>query len=443
MFVRKKGKKFYAIFKKNGKQIWSKGYNTPEEAVENATKPLSLHNFIEYYIKNISVKEKTRDAYKYALQSLFRAVGDISIKQISTIILQDWLTNLDASNRTKRDYYNAVRTALKQAKSWQYIDTEPYAGVIVPKAKKSAGKALSYDDVQLLLENAGSLKLPILLAVVCGMRISEICGLRINRIHEDYIQIDAQLQRTSSISSENDTALHVPVRGKTHLVLTTPKTASSCSKIPLPHIVSNEIQNTLRNEKYNDKYHTGLLLLQNNGQPFEPSTIRKQFNKLLKKCNLEHYRLHDLRHTTATLMLEHNISPLIVSKQLRHADVNITQNIYQHVSEQLQQNAVNVMDNLFSGNGQGGSLGGNTTKTDKKNTGHGNSVTCMNTDIEIWSGRRDSNSRPLVPETTNIDENTHYSWLIVLCGIEWFILSRFNFVYWYWKSGTFSGKINN
>lgn len=440
MFVRKKGKKFYAIFKKNGKQIWSKGYDTEQEAIDNATKPLSLHNFMEYYIKNIAVKEKTKDAYKYALQSLFRAVGDISIKQITTITLQDWLTNLDASNRTKRDYFNAVRTALKQAKSWQYIDTEPYVGVIVPHAKKSAGKALSYDDVQLLLENAGSLKLPILLGAICGMRISEICGLRVNRIYDDYIQIDAQLQRTSSISSENDIALNVPVRGKTQLVLTTPKTASSCSKIPLPHIVSNEIQNALKNEKRNDKYHTGLLLLQKNGQPYEPSTIRKQFNKLLKKCNLEHYRLHDLRHTTATLMLEHNISPLIVSKQLRHADVNITQNIYQHVSEQLQQNAVNVMDNLFSQNGQGGRLGGNTTKTDIKKTGHGNSVTCMNTDIEIWSGRRDSNSRPLVPETATETAKPHGYWLLVMCGVEWIILSRFNFVHWYWKGGRIGGN---
>ena len=434
MFVRKKGKKFYAIFKKNGKEVWIGG-NTPEEALENATKPLGLKQYIKYYLDNIQVKQGTKESYKYALQSLFRAVGDISIKQISTIVLQDWLTNLNASNRTKRDYFNAVRTALKQAKSWQYIDTEPYAGVILPTAKKSAGKSLTEDAIKILISIDSSIRLHIMLACLCGLRISEICGLRIIDIENNYINIKKQLQRVREIK-EDDIVLNVPVKGKTHLVLTTPKTASSASKIAIPNIVSNEIQNALKTKKRNDKYHTGLLLLQENGQPFEPSTVRKQFNKLLIKCKLkEHYRLHDLRHTTATLLLEHGIAPAVVARQLRHADVLITQNIYQHVSEKLQFRASFEMDKMFTGNIQEGKIEGNTTKTDIKKAGHGSSVTCMNTDIEIWSGRRDSNSRPLVPETPVETAKPLDSWLLVMCGIEWIILNRLNLVHWYWKTG--------
>ena len=326
MYTRKKGKNFYAIYRKNGKEIWVKG-KTAEEAIENATKPLSLCHFMHYYITNIQVKQKTKEAYKYALQSLFNVVGDISIRNISTVTLQDWITGLNKSNRTKRDYFNAVRTALKQAKKWQYIENEPWDGVILPGVKKSAGKSLSEKDVSILIRIDSSIRLHIMLACLCGLRISEICGLRKIDIEDNYINVRKQLQRVKEIK-EDDIVLNVPVHGKTKLVLTAPKTATSASKIAIPNIVSKEIQNTLRNENTKDKYKTGLLLLQENGQPYEPSTVRKIFNKLLKENNLQHFRLHDLRHTTATLLLEHNIAPAIVARQLRHADVNILCNIY-------------------------------------------------------------------------------------------------------------------
>ena len=438
MYTRKKGKNFYAIYRKNGKEIWVKG-KTAEEAIENATKPLSLCHFMHYYITNIQVKQKTKEAYKYALNSLYNAVGDISIKAISSVTLQDWITNMNKSNRTKRDYFNAVRTALKQAKKWQYIETEPWDGVILPGVKKSAGKSLSEKDVSILIRIDSSIRLHIMLACLCGLRISEICGLRKIDIEDNYINVRKQLQRVKEIK-EDDIVLNVPVHGKTKLVLTAPKTATSASKIAIPNIVSKEIQNTLRNENTKDKYKTGLLLLQENGQPYEPSTVRKIFNKLLKENNLQHFRLHDLRHTTATLLLEHNVAPAIVARQLRHADVNITQNIYQHVSESLQFRASFEMDKMFTGKRHAGKTTGKTLKKDIKKAGYSDAVTCMNTDIELWSGRRDSNSRPLVPETQIRNEKPHDSWLLVLCGIEWFILQKSKIVQWYWISGKITGK---
>ncbi len=395
VYIRKKGKRYYAIYRKNGKEIWTGGA-TPEEAMENMVTPkLSLKEYVEYYLAHIEVKQRTLETYKYALQSLTKAISK-PLDEVSTVDIQNWLSGLSSSNRTKRDYYSAVRTALKQAVSWGFIRDSPHVGVVVPQAMKSAGRAYTEEQVKLILENANELLLPIILQLCCGLRVSECCGLRRDRIGEDYITIDAQLQRVKKLR-EGDVPLTVPVGGKTKWALITPKTATSNAKVPMPGMVSDAIQNHIT--PY-DRYHTGLLLLNKDGHPLDPSTLRKQFKKLCKRIGVPVLRLHDLRHTTATLLLEAGLAPVTVQHELRHADVTITQNIYQHLTESMKNQPAKVFDKMFSLNGLAGKSAGKPSSGNIKMQAAENSAACINAEEMLWSGRRDSNSRPLVPETS-------------------------------------------
>ena len=255
VYIRKKGKKYYAIYRKNGKEIWVGGA-TPEEAIENMAKPkLSLKEYVEYYLAHIEVKQKTLESYRYALQSLCKAVSK-PLDELTTVDIQNWLTNLNLSNRTKKDYYSAVRTALKQAVSWGFVRDSPHVGVVVPQTKKTAGRAYTAEQVKQILANAGELYLPIILQLLCGLRVSECCGLRRDRIGDDYITIDAQLQRVKK-TREGDIPLVVPTGGKTKWALITPKTATSNAKVPMPGMASDAILHYIT--PY-DRYHTGLLL---------------------------------------------------------------------------------------------------------------------------------------------------------------------------------------
>ena len=411
MIIRHKGKKFYAVIRKDGHEKWFGG-ETIEEAINNINKNYNVSNYINYYLNNIIVRENTKNFYHYALKSLCNLYGKKQLKQLTTIDLQNWISTINGTDRTKKDYYSAVRTALKQALAWNLIDNKIWNGVIIPKPPRTTGKTYTLEQVKILIDKSKDteLYLFILLGIFCGMRISEICGLRKNRIKNDCIIIDAQLQRTANYN-ENE-LLKVPTKSKTKYALKPPKTPRSASKIACPYIVLQAIKNQRKNE---DLYNTGLLLLNKNHRPYEASYIRKHFKAFCIKNNLPCLRLHDLRHTSATLLLEAGVDPLTVSNQLRHSDVSTTQNIYQHLSEKIKKQPAEIFDRLFIPNGQVGNQVG--------------------TDFKDWSGRRDSNSRPLVPETSNKNETPLDTWILLICGIKFFILNRFNLYFLYWTSG--------
>jgi integrase len=68
----------------------------------------------------------------------------------------------------------------------------------------------------------------------------------------------------------------------------------------------------------------------------------------MKRAKLEHLRVHDLRHTHATLMLKAGIHPKIVSERLGHASVSITLDTYSHVLPGLQEEAAVKFDEILS-----------------------------------------------------------------------------------------------
>jgi integrase len=75
--------------------------------------------------------------------------------------------------------------------------------------------------------------------------------------------------------------------------------------------------------------------------------VLRRFRRLLTKAGLPPVRFHDLRHTAATLMLGRGVHPKIVSEMLGHSTVSITLDLYSHVSETMQREAVLVMDDLL------------------------------------------------------------------------------------------------
>lgn len=83
------------------------------------------------------------------------------------------------------------------------------------------------------------------------------------------------------------------------------------------------------------------------GTPLTASNIRKDFRKLLAVSGLHKIRFHDLRHTAASLMLNHGIPVLIVSKRLGHSKPSITLDVYGHLIPSRQEEAAQLMDDLM------------------------------------------------------------------------------------------------
>jgi len=84
------------------------------------------------------------------------------------------------------------------------------------------------------------------------------------------------------------------------------------------------------------------------GTPFGTMSLHKDFKKMLKAANFPNIRFHDLRHTAASLMLNHGISALVVSKILGHSNPSVTLSTYAHSTLDMQSTAVSIMDEIVT-----------------------------------------------------------------------------------------------
>lgn len=75
------------------------------------------------------------------------------------------------------------------------------------------------------------------------------------------------------------------------------------------------------------------------GEPLHPDTISKAFAKIVRNVAVPLIRLHDLRHTSASVAMELGVHPKIVSERLGHSSISITLDLYSHSTPSLQTEA--------------------------------------------------------------------------------------------------------
>ncbi len=134
-----------------------------------------------------------------------------------------------------------------------------------------------------------------------------------------------------------------------------PKTARSARTIAVPGFVVEALraQRKAQNER---RLLLGLGRDDNayvfdraDGTAYDPGPLSLHFARLVKRAKLEHVRLHDLRHSAATLMLASGADLKSVSTWLGHSEVGTTANLYLHHVEQIERAATSRMNELFGG----------------------------------------------------------------------------------------------
>jgi len=136
-------------------------------------------------------------------------------------------------------------------------------------------------------------------------------------------------------------------------IIRQPKTAKSRRQVALPPSLAillreykarKEVERLLLGKPltYDD-----FVFSRPDGAPLNPDTVTHAFGKLTRKAGLR-IRLHDLRHTHATLMLKEGIHPKIVQERLGHSNIATTLNIYSHVLPGLQEATAERFDKLLT-----------------------------------------------------------------------------------------------
>jgi integrase len=168
------------------------------------------------------------------------------------------------------------------------------------------------------------------------MRKGEILGLPLSAldIENGYLKVIQALQ-------------FVPGGG---LILTEPKTDRSKRMIVLPAFVLESLKNHLlkRSElsTLSAWKESGLVFTTNIGTPISPRNLIRHFKTKLGEAGLPDIRFHDLRHTCASLLLEKNVHPKIVSELLGHSTITLTLNTYSHIINPINKVAADKMDEI-------------------------------------------------------------------------------------------------
>lgn len=129
-------------------------------------------------------------------------------------------------------------------------------------------------------------------------------------------------------------------------LITTPKTKKSIRKIKLDSYLCSQI-NGLREhyittfQNYNDEF-----FIFGGNKPLAPTTITKKKNKYCKLANVKQIRIHDFRHSHATLLLHEQMPILAISTRLGHSNHATTLNTYSHVMKEDEIKVINTLNNL-------------------------------------------------------------------------------------------------
>jgi integrase len=294
----------------------------------------------------LHVRENTRRSYKMVVNRyLIPGIGSIRLQDLSSTDIERMLIGLKAqglSGRTLEYSYVILKAALKKAVQKRRIQINPCADVDRPEAPRHKNQPLTADEVRKMLLTAENHQCPFLalwiLAVESGMRASELWGLTWDSINwaEQFLSVKQVLVRETLNFAE-------------------PKTESSRRDIVLSEKVITALKNHKQeqelnatcNPKWNNKYN--LVFTDSIGGPVRHQNfIRRHFKPLLKQAEIrQNTRFHDLRHTTATLLLEAGEHPKVVQELLGHSEISTTIDIYTHTNRELQKQAVNKLTEML------------------------------------------------------------------------------------------------
>lgn len=150
-----------------------------------------------------------------------------------------------------------------------------------------------------------------------GLRQGEAMALNWNDIDFKNKTINIRKTLTTKIKGENWT-------------ISTPKTKNSTRILPMTEKLLNDLLN-LKNEakKYTDYSKEWFVF--GNSRPFAETTIQKKKNGYCDKAKLSRIRVHDFRHSCASLLINKGATPALVSKYLGHGSISVTLNVYTHM----------------------------------------------------------------------------------------------------------------
>ena len=299
--------------------------------------------------REMMLRPSTIDSYRVNInRHVLPALGGKPIQLVAVDHLDRFYAQLSKSGlsaKTVRNVHVMLHRALKDAVRKNLIARNPAEVADKPSVSRADRPEMhtwSPAELRRFFDGLAEHRLfaAYVLAATTGMRRGEVLGLRWQDIDFD----GRALQINQTILSVNY-----------ELMVGGPKTARSRRRVALDpatlevlgeHRKAQRVEKALIGKRYDDH---GLVFPRIEGTPIHPDYFSQTFDRTVRRLGLPKIRLHDLRHTHATLGLAAGVPVKVISERLGHATSAFTADVYMHVIPDLEHDAADQIADLVFG----------------------------------------------------------------------------------------------
>ena len=308
-----------------------------ESIVKNYTFNEIYKEYIEKKVKEVRPQTiiKKNNLYKYIKNN----IGDIQINKLTLNQYEAFKNQLDKFNLST-DYKNRIHklviTLINYSNTYYNITNKVpkmVGGFINPLEMKKEMNFFTKEEFDKFISVIDNIIWRTIFETLfyCGLRKGEMQALNWNDIDLEQNTINVNKTLTTKIKGEQYTIFP-------------PKTKSSYRIIPMPKQLVNDIKKVYDIYSNLDGFSKDWFVF-GGIRPVPETTIQNKKDKYCDMANLKHIRVHDFRHSCASLLISKNADPVLVAKFLGHSKVNMTLNLYSHMYKSKLDQIVNLIEN--------------------------------------------------------------------------------------------------
>ncbi|MFE4701067.1 tyrosine-type recombinase/integrase [Streptomyces sp. NPDC056738] len=313
--------------------------------IPTPTRSAKLSEWLPYWLAHYVEprwKLSTYDKYETHVRLyLVPLLGTRRLESLNVAEVRRFITRVQNTHTaaTAKEAHRVLRTALTAAVREELITRNVASLVEPPRVKQREIRPWTLDETLAFLEVArrDPLYAAFVLAVAMGLRRGELVGLRWSDVDLDnrVLHVRQQTQRRRGTLYDDD-----------------PKSRRS-RVVPMPALCIAPLRwHRLRQRETFARTgvawsESGYVFATRNGRPVEPRNVYRSFTRVAADAGLRVVRLHDARHGTATLLTAAGVAPRVIMEILGHSQISITMDVYTHVVQDTQREAISHMDRLL------------------------------------------------------------------------------------------------
>ncbi|MFG2194458.1 tyrosine-type recombinase/integrase [Streptomyces sp. NPDC048639] len=316
-----------------------------DQGVPVPTRSARLSEWLPYWLDNVIKPRRKLSTYdKYEAHARLYLVPMIGAKRLESLGVADvrrFLVQLEnkTTAATAKESHRVLRTALTAACREELVTRNVASLVEPPRAKSRELSPWTLEETLDFL--AAARKDPLygafVLAVAMGLRRGEIVGLRWTDVDLDQrvLYVRQQTQRRRGVLYDDDP------KGRRRRAVPLP---AMCIAPLRWHRMRQAEAKQRAGDAWTDE---GYVFATRTGRPVEPRNVYRSFTRVAESAGLRVIRLHDARHGCATLLTAAGVAPRVVMEILGHSQISITMDVYTHVVQDTQREAISHMDRLL------------------------------------------------------------------------------------------------